>query len=105
MAVFVVVTMDWRRAVIVRLFTPPPAIAAALATPEQMRRGSTLMERWARIYSRFNEVLSGVVTVRSFAMEDAERKRFRSDVAAANDGVVRGVRLNSGFSAACGGSS
>ncbi|HLP25905.1 MAG TPA: ABC transporter ATP-binding protein [Acidobacteriota bacterium] len=100
MAVFVVVRMDWRLAIIVLLFTPLPAIAAALATPEQMRRESTLMERWAKIYSRFNEVLSGIVTVRSFAMEDAERKRFLTDVAAANDVVVRGVRLDSGFSAA-----
>lgn len=100
MAVFVVVRMDWRLAVIVLLFTPLPAIAAAVATPEQMRRETTLMERWAKIYSRFNEVLSGIVTVRSFAMEEAEQKRFLTDVAAANDVVVRGVRLDSGFSAA-----
>jgi ATP-binding cassette subfamily B protein len=92
--------MDWRLAVIVLLFTPLPAIAAAIASPEQTRREATLMERWARIYARFNEVLSGIVTVRSFAMEDAERRRFLDDVAAANDVVVRGVRLDSGFSAA-----
>lgn len=100
MAIAVVVRMDWRLAIIVLLFTPLPAIAAALATPEQIRRETTLMERWARIYSRFNEVLSGIVTVRSFAMEDAEQRRFLQDVAAANDVVVRGVRLDSGFSAA-----
>jgi ATP-binding cassette subfamily B protein len=100
MAIAVVVRMDWRLAIIVLLFTPLPAIAAAVASPEQMRRERTLMDRWAKIYSRFNEVLSGIVTVRSFAMEDAEQKRFLTDVAAANDVVVRGVRLDSGFSAA-----
>lgn len=100
MAVFVVVRMDWRLAIIVLLFTPLPAIAAAIASPEQMRREATLLERWSRIYSRFNEVLSGIITVRSFAMEDAEQKRFLRDVSAANDVVVRGVRLDSGFAAA-----
>lgn len=100
MAVFVVVRMDWRLAVIVLLFTPLPAIAAAIASPEQMRREATLLDRWSKIYSRFNEVLSGIITVRSFAMEDAEQKRFLTDVAAANDVVVRGVRLDSGFTAA-----
>jgi ATP-binding cassette subfamily B protein len=100
MAVIVIVRMDWRLAVIVLLFTPLPAIAAAVASPEQMRREATLLERWSRIYSRFNEVLSGIVTVRSFAMEDAEQKRFLKDVSAANDVVVRGVRIDSGFAAA-----
>lgn len=99
-AVIILFQMDWRLAVIVLLFTPLPAIAAAVAAPEQIRREKTLMQRWSKIYSRFNEVLSGIVTVRSFAMEDAERKRFLTDVEAANQVVVRGVRLDSGFAAA-----
>jgi ATP-binding cassette, subfamily B, bacterial len=100
MAVIIMVQMDWRLAVIVLLFTPLPAIAAAVASPEQIRREETLMARWSKIYARFNEVLSGIMMVRSFTMEDAERQRFLNDVAAANQVVARGVRLDSGFAAA-----
>jgi ATP-binding cassette subfamily B protein len=53
-----------------------------------------------RIYSRFNEVLSGIVTVKSFAMEDAEKKRFLDEVSSANEVVIRGVGVDSGVGAA-----
>lgn len=96
----IMVRLDWRLAVIVVLFTPLPAIAAAVASPEQERREATLLDRWSKIYSRFNEVLSGIVTVRSFAMEDVEKRRFLTDVDAANRVVVRGVGLDSGYAAA-----
>lgn len=99
-SVAVMVQLEWRLALLVMVFAPLPAIIAALATPEQTRRERTLLDRWARIYSRFNEVLSGIVTVRSFAMEDMEKKRFLRDVAAANQVVVRGVGIDTGFGAA-----
>lgn len=67
--------------VLVLAFTPLPALIAALAAPTQTTRERILMDSWARIYSRFNEVLAGIVTVRSFAMEEAERRRFLNDVA------------------------
>src|SRR5690606_29940631 len=54
----------------------------------------------AKIYSRFNEVLSGIVTVRSFSMEDAEKKRFLRDVNSANRTVIRGVSRDTGLGAA-----
>jgi ATP-binding cassette, subfamily B, bacterial len=82
------------------IFAPLPAISAAIATPEQAQRERSLLDRWARIYSRFNEVLSGIVTVRSFAMEDIEKERFMREVAEANSVVVVGVRTDSGFAAA-----
>lgn len=96
----IMLKLDWRLALIVIGFTPLPAIIAAAAAPEQTRRERTLLDRWAKIYSRFNEVLSGIVTVRSFTMEDMEKKRFLGDVAAANAVVVQGVGFDSGFSAA-----
>jgi ATP-binding cassette subfamily B protein len=96
----VMIRLDWRLALIVVAFAPLPAIIMALATPEQTRRERTLLDRWARIYSRFNEVLSGILTVRSFAMEDAEKKRFLSDVAEANRVVILGVGIDAGFGAA-----
>jgi ATP-binding cassette subfamily B protein len=100
MSVVIMLRLDWRLAVIVLVFAPLPAITAAIATPEQTQRERTLLDRWARIYSRFNEVLSGIVTVRSFAMEDIEKERFLRDVAEANAVVVAGVRTDSTFAAA-----
>lgn len=97
LSVFVMSQLDWRLAVVVLCFVPLPAAIAALAGPEQTRRERTLLDKWAKIYSRFNEVLSGIVTVRSFSMEDVEKKRFLQDVRAANDVVVRGVGIDAGL--------
>lgn len=83
--------LDWRLSLVVLVFAPMPAIIGGLAAKEQTTRERTLMERWSHIYSRFNEVLSGIVTVKSFAMEDAEKHRFLNDVRETNQVVVRGV--------------
>src|SRR5207249_2957517 len=66
----------------------------------QNRRERTLLDSWSRIYSRFNEVLSGILTVRSFSMEDVEKKRFLGEVGEANKVVIRGVGIDSGVGAA-----
>jgi ATP-binding cassette, subfamily B, bacterial len=58
-ATIMVVRLDWRLAVLVIAFAPLPALLAARAAPEQTTRERTLLDRWAAIYSRFNEVLSG----------------------------------------------
>lgn len=100
LSIVIMLRLDWRLALLVLAFAPLPALAAAIATPEQTRRERTLLDRWAGIYSRFNEVLSGIVTVRSFAMEDIEKQRFLREVAAANAVVVTGVRTDSTFTAA-----
>lgn len=99
-AVVIMLRLDWRLALLVIAFAPLPALIAARAVPEQMRRERTLLDRWAKIYSRFNEVLSGIVTVRSFVMEDIEKGRFLKEVHAANQLVIRGVGLDSEFGAA-----
>jgi len=92
--------LDWRLACVVLLFAPLPALIAMYASPKQVSRERTLLDRWAKLYSRFNEVLSGIVTVRSFAMEDAEKQRFLRGVSAANALVVRGVAYDSRVGAA-----
>lgn len=92
--------LNWQLAVIVMCFVPVPAIIAAMSGPEQTRRERSLLDQWSKIYSRFNEVLSGIVTVRSFSMEDAEKNRFLQDVKSANQTVVRGVGIDTGISAA-----
>jgi ATP-binding cassette subfamily B protein len=94
------VRLDWRLAVLVIAFAPLPALIAARAAPEQTTRERTLLDRWAAIYSRFNEVLSGILIVRSFAMEDAEKARFLRDVGEANKVVVRGVATDAGYASA-----
>ncbi len=99
-SIVVMLRLNWKLAVIVMCFLPVPAAIAAWAGPEQNRRERALLERWSRIYSRFNEVLSGIVTVRSFSMEDAEKKRFLADVNAANRVVIQGVGIDTGLGAA-----
>lgn len=99
-ALFIMLRLNWKLALIVACFLPLPAIIAALGGPEQTRRERALLDQWSKIYSRFNEVLSGIVTVRSFSMEDAEKKRFLKDVHKANQVVIRGVGIDSGLGAA-----
>lgn len=95
LAVIIMFQLDWRMSVLILCFVPIPAIFAAYAAPNQKKREKDLMDRWSKIYSRFNEVLSGIVTVRSFAMEDYEKKRFLGDVDAANEKVVKGIGFDS----------
>ncbi|HEU4580609.1 MAG TPA: ABC transporter ATP-binding protein [Polyangiaceae bacterium] len=94
-AVAIMVSLDWRLALLVLAFAPVPALIAVRAGSEQAERERGLLDVWSKIYSRFNEVLSGIVTVRSFAMEDAEKRRFLSGVEAANRRVLNGVLTDS----------
>ncbi len=98
-AIVAMVQLDWRMTLVVLAFTPLPALIAALAAPTQTRRERVLMDNWAKIYARFNEVLSGIITVRSFAMEHAERRRFLDDVHSTNQVVIGGVRFDSAVGA------
>lgn len=99
-AIVIMLQLEWRLALLVLGFAPLPALFAVVAAPEQIRRERSLLESWGRIYSRFNEVLAGIVTVRSFAMEDAEKSAFLRGVDAANRLVVRGVAIDTAFGAA-----
>jgi len=99
-AIVVMLRLDWRMTLLVLAFAPLPALIAALAAPRQSVRERNLIDRWAKIYSRFNEVLSGIVTVRSFAMEETEQRRFLRDVGSANRVVIGGVRFDSAVGAA-----
>lgn len=83
--------MQWRLALLLLTMAPMPALIGAWAAPMQTRRERTLLDRWVKIYSRFNEVLSGIVTVKSFAMEHEEKQRFVHQVDEANGLVVKGV--------------
>jgi ATP-binding cassette subfamily B protein len=93
MAIFFMSQLSWKLTIVTVLFAPVPAIIASFAAPTQTRREQTLLDKWVRIYSRFNEVLSGIITVRSFAMEDAEKKRFLQDVNEANRTIVNANKI------------
>lgn len=98
MAIVIMFRLNGRLAVLV--FAPMPALIAMRAAPEQVRRERSLLDRWARICSRFNEVLSGILIVRSFTMEESEKNRFLRDVSEANQLVIRGVATDTGYGAA-----
>jgi ATP-binding cassette subfamily B protein len=95
LSIAAMVRLDWRLALLVVFFAPLPAIIGARAAPEQIRRERRLVERWSSIYSRFNEVLAGMMTVKGFGMEDAEKHRFLQGVREGNEVVRRGVRTDS----------
>jgi ATP-binding cassette subfamily B protein len=86
--------LDWRLATAVMVFTPLPALIGARAAPEQIQRERRLVERWSSIYGRLNEVLAGMMTVKGFDMEQAERDRFLGGVREGNEVVRRGVRTD-----------
>ncbi|MGE5499586.1 MAG: ABC transporter ATP-binding protein, partial [Syntrophothermus sp.] len=100
LSIIAMLQLNWVMTLVVVVFAPMPGFIAAIVAPKQTRREETLMDRWVKIYSRFNEVLSGIVTVRSFAMEDAEKRRFLKDVQSTNNLVVKGIGFDTwaGFS-------
>lgn len=91
MSLVVMSQLSVRLTIATLLLVPIPAIIASIAAPTQVQREARLLERWSQLYARFHEVLSALLTVRSFAMEDRERRRFLDDVAQANSEVERGV--------------
>ena len=94
LSVLAMYRLDWRLATAVIVFTPLPALIGAKAAPEQTARERRLVERWSSIYGRFNEVLAGMMTVKGFGMEDAEKRRFLQGVREGNEVVRRGVRID-----------
>ena len=87
--------LDWRLSLVVLVFAPIPPLIGVWAAPEQTRREEDLLDRWVALFSRFNEVLTGILTVKSFVMEEEERRRFLRGVHDANRVVIRGVGRDS----------
>jgi ATP-binding cassette, subfamily B, bacterial len=94
LSVMAMFRLDWRLASVVIVFTPLPGLIGARAAPEQIMRERRLVERWSSIYGRLNEVLAGMMTVKGFGMEDAEKRRFLDGVREGNEVVRRGVRTD-----------
>ncbi|MBI2399738.1 MAG: ABC transporter ATP-binding protein [Deltaproteobacteria bacterium] len=99
-SLFIMFNLDPTLSFIVLFFAPLPAIIGMWAADEQTRRERSLVDKWTRIFSRFNEVLTGILTVKSFATEESEKERFMSGVQGANRLVLRGVGKDTGVGAA-----
>ncbi|WP_394845539.1 ABC transporter ATP-binding protein/permease [Pendulispora brunnea] len=91
MAIVIMLRLEWRLGLLVLGFAPIPAVLGARASREQVTRERRLLERWARVFARFNEALAGMMVVKSFAREESEKQRFLKRVDAANQLVMRGV--------------
>lgn len=63
-------------AAVVLCLVPVPAAVAALAARHQTRRAAAHHGRWTRLWAWYDEVLHGMGTVRAFANERAEERRF-----------------------------
>ena len=95
LSLIAMVRMDWRLTMVVLAFAPIPALVGSWAAREQTRRERRLVTQWTRIYSRLNEVLVGIRTVKVFAREHEERHRFLAGQQRGNDIVRRGIRTDS----------
>ena len=94
-SVTIMLRLDVRLALAVIAVAPLPALVSAWASREQVAREEGLLKRWTRVFSRFNEVLTGITMVKCFAMEEREKRRLLSAVEEANQVAVRGVKTDS----------
>jgi ATP-binding cassette, subfamily B, bacterial len=85
---------DWRLALVLGAFAPLPAIIGVIAAREQSERERKLLNGWSAIYSRLNEVLGGIRTVKAFTMERRELADFLQGVRGTNRTVRRGIVID-----------
>lgn len=92
LALAALLQLDWRLALAVCVFAPLPALIGMRAAPEQTQRDRSLLAHWTSTFGRWTEVLSGIRTVKGFAMEQAEERRFLDAVAEGNARQTAGAR-------------
>jgi ATP-binding cassette subfamily B protein len=91
LALAALLQLDWRLALVVCAFAPLPALIGMRAVPEKTQRDRTMLDHWTATFGRWTEVLAGIRTVKGFAMEEAEERRFLDAVAQGNARVARGA--------------
>ncbi len=92
--------LDARLSFVVVAFLPVPPLIGAWVAREQTHRERLLMDRWASLLSRLNEVLSGMLLVKSCAMDEEENTRFVYGAEQANHVAVTGSARDAGSNAA-----
>jgi ATP-binding cassette subfamily B protein len=94
-SLFVMLRLNWQLSLLVLFFAPIPAIIGVWASKEQTERDKFLMEAWSKIYGRFYEAFSCILTVKSYAMEKAEIASFITKVTDTNRYVMKGIKTDS----------
>ncbi len=80
-------------ALVAVLFVLPPVAMGKRVSQSLLERERDIMDRWCRIYNRFQQVLSGIKTVKAFAREAHEHHRFITAVSEAQREVLQSVHL------------
>ncbi len=86
--------LNWQLSLVVLFFAPLPAAIGFWASKEQTVREKMLLEAWAKIYGRLSETFSSILTVKTFAMEKAEKDMFLAKVVKTNDHVMKGIETD-----------
>ena len=81
---------------------PIPAVVAMLAARQQTKRDKMHHAFWTKLWSGYTEVLHGMGTVRAFANERAEERRFVRRTRWAFNSIQRGVHVDARVTAAAG---
>ena len=81
---------------------PLPAVIGAVAARAQTARERARHAFWTRLWSGYNEVLHGMGTVRTFAKERAEERRFMRRMRWAFASIQRGIHADARVTAAAG---
>lgn len=92
--------LSWKLSVVALAFAPLPAIIGIWSGNIVAEREKRLTTRWVQIFERFNETLTLIKIVKSFAREEKERTRFLSEVAQTHAVVARGVTIDTLLGAA-----
>lgn len=74
-------------------FVVPPLLLGRRDMRGLVELERSILDRWCRIYDRFQQVLAGMKTVKSFAREEEEQEQFVSSVRDTQGEVMRSIRL------------
>lgn len=80
-------------ALIALVFVLPPLIWGRSDMSGLVSLERANLDRWCRIYDRFQQVLAGMKTVKSFAREEEEQEHFIHSVKDTQREVLRSIRL------------
>jgi len=95
LALVAMLRLDWRLTALVLAVAPLPVLIGLWAAHEQTARERELNDLWHRLYGRFGEVMSGILTVKACGQETREQQRFLAGVIEGNRAVARGVATDS----------
>jgi len=93
LSLFFMLQLSPALALVAIAFVVPPLVFGRRAMQRMVELERAIMDRWCRIYDRFQQVLAGMKTVKSFAREHEEQALFVGSVADTQKEVLRSVRM------------